>query len=162
MIKNNFNKKVFGFLIFIIIFFIDRLSKIYILNLAEESQSLDIYINSYLNLYLIWNTGIGFGFFSSDTSFSYNLITFIIIIINIIILVMVFTAKKYQSLIFLVILGGSSGNLFDRIYYNAVPDFIDFHYKDFHWFIFNIADIFITIGIICLILAEVFLNSKRN
>ena len=162
MIKNNFNKKVFGFLIFIIIFFIDRLSKIYILNLAEESQSLDIYINSYLNLYLIWNTGIGFGFFSSDTTFSYNLITFIIIIINIIILVMVFTAKKYQALIFLVILGGSSGNLFDRIYYNAVPDFIDFHYKDFHWFIFNIADIFITIGIICLILAEVFLNSKRN
>ena len=162
MFEKNFNKKIIGFFVFLIIFAIDRLSKFYIINLVEEGQNLDIYINSYFNLYLVWNTGIGFGFFSSDTSFNYNLITFIIIIINIIILIMIFTSKRYQAFIFLVILGGSIGNLFDRIYYNAVPDFIDLHYKDFHWFIFNIADIFITVGIVCLIFAEVFLNSKRN
>ena len=161
MLKKNFNKKIIGLVIFLLIFIIDRLSKIYILNLAEESQNLDIYINPYLNLYLIWNTGIGFGLFSSDSTFNYNLITFIIVIINIVILVMVFTSERFQAFILLVILGGSTGNLFDRIYYNAVPDFIDLHYKEFHWFIFNVADIFITIGIVCLIFDEIFLERKR-
>jgi len=67
--------------------------------------------------------------------------------------------KKY-SLIF--VFGGSIGNLFDRIYYSAVPDFIDFHINDFHWFVFNVADIFITLGIICLIFDEIFINNKKN
>ena len=110
---------------------------------------------------MIWNTGIGFGLLPSETNFYYNLITFLIVIINIIILVMIIKSNDYKFFFLLMILGGSFGNLFDRVYYRAVPDFIDFHYGDFHWFVFNVADIFITIGIICLIIVEFILNNKK-
>ena len=67
--------------------------------------------------------------------------------------------KKYS---FLMIFGGALGNLYDRIFFKAVPDFIDFHIGNFHWFIFNFADIFISIGVICLIYDEIFLEKKEN
>ena len=110
---------------------------------------------------MIWNSGIAFGLFSLSESFYYDLITLLIIIIILILLIMVSKAEKFQKYSYLIIVGGGLGNLFDRIFYKAVPDFIDIHYNGFHWFIFNIADIFITIGIICLIYDEVFLQ-KRN
>ena len=162
MSKNNPKRFFLSFLIVIIIFSLDRISKLYILNLAEAGNYLDIYLNSFLNFHLIWNTGIGFGLFSSGTSFYYNLITILIVLINIIILIMVFKSKDFKIFFFLMILGGSFSNLFDRIYYQAVPDFIDMHYGDFHWFVFNVADIFITLGIICLIIVEIILNNKKN
>ena len=115
-------------MIVIVIIVLDRLSKLYVLNLAEIEQQVDIYIFSYLNLYLIWNTGVGFGLFSSDQSFYYNLVTIIIIFINILILIMIFKSNIYRKFLLLMILGGSLGNLFDRLYYSAVPDFIDIHY----------------------------------
>ena len=62
---------------------------------------------------------------------------------------------------FLMIVGGSLGNIFDRIFYSAVPDFIDIHINNFHWFIFNVADIFITLGILFLISIEI-LGTKKN
>ena len=145
-------------IVVIFIFLLDRLSKLYILNLAETEQVVDVYISPYLNLYLIWNTGVGFGILSSNQDFFYNSITFIIILINIFILFMLLKYKDYRVFFWLMILGGSLGNLYDRIYYRAVPDFIDLHYESFHWFVFNVADIFISLGIICLILAEVFFN----
>ena len=157
-----FHKNLFKILFILFIFSIDRLSKIYILNLLETDQLYNIYINSFINLNLIWNTGIGFGLFSSDSTLIYNSITVLIILINIIIIIMIFGSTTYYSFLLPMILGGSMGNLFDRIYYNAVPDFIDLHYSDLHWFIFNIADIFITIGVVCLILVELFLNKKKN
>ena len=160
MSKNNPKRFFLSFLIVIIIFSFDRISKLYILNLAEAENYLDIYLNSFLNFHLIWNTGIGFGLLPSETNFYYNLITFLIVIINIIILVMIIKSNDYKIFFLLMILGGSFGNLFDRIYYRAVPDFIDIHIGDFHWFIFNVADIFITVGIIGLMLAEVFKNKK--
>ena len=162
MLKKYFNKILLNFFIVIIIFIFDRISKIYILNLAETEQFVNIYINQFLNFHLIWNTGVGFGLFSSDTNIYYNLMTFLIILINFIILIIIFKSNNYKIYLFLVILGGSLGNLFDRIYYKAVPDFIDLHYNDFHWFIFNVADIFITIGVICLIFAELFLDKKES
>ena len=162
MLKKYFNKILFNFLIVIFIFTLDRISKLYVLHLAETDQFVNIYINQFFNFHLIWNTGIGFGLFSSDTSFYYNLITFLIILINFIILIMIFKSNNYKLFLFLIILGGSLGNLFDRIYYKAVPDFIDLHYNDFHWFIFNVADIFITLGVICLIFAELFLNKEKT
>ena len=130
-----------------IIFIFDRASKLYILKIVELNNSVDIYISSYLNLYLIWNKGIAFGFFSFEENIIYNLITILIIIIILIILFMIVKTKDYRVYFLLLILGGSLGNLFDRIYYLSVPDFIDFHINDFHWFIFNVADIFITIGV---------------
>ena len=149
------------FLVFIFIFLIDRVSKIYIINLANTSSILDIQVNDYLNIFLIWNTGIGFGLFSSGNSMFYNIITFLILMINLIIIYLIYTSDKLKKLIFIVILGGSSGNLFDRAYYSAVPDFIDLNYNGYHWFIFNFADIFISIGIFCLIFMEIF-NYKNK
>ena len=149
-------------IVVIFIFLLDRLSKLYILNLAETEQVVDVYISPYLNLYLIWNTGVGFGILSSNQDFFYNSITFIIILINIFILFMLLKYKDYRVFFWLMILGGSLGNLYDRIYYRAVPDFIDFHYESFHWFVFNVADIFISLGIACLIFAEVFFNKGSN
>ena len=162
MLKNNFNKILFNLIVVIFIFAFDRLSKLYILNLLEREQVVNVYINQFMNLNLIWNTGIGFGLLSSDSNFYYNLVTFLIIIINVIILIMIFKSDNYKLFLLLMILGGSLGNLFDRIWYNAVPDFIDLHYNNFHWFIFNVADMFITIGILCLIFAELFLNNKKT
>ena len=149
------------FLLLIIIFFIDRISKLYVINLANTTSSIDIQINNFLNIILIWNKGIGFGLFSFDNNKVYNFITFLILTINLLIIYLIIKSDKIRSLFYVIILGGSLGNLFDRFYYTAVPDFIDLNYKGFHWFIFNIADIFISLGIICLICFE-FLEYKKN
>ena len=154
------NKLIIGFIFLVICFSLDRLSKIYILNILNNDGQVDIYINQYLNFFLVWNKGIGFGLFSSESKVFYNLITFLIIIINLVLLYFAIFESKFKSLFLMIILGGSLGNLFDRIYYNAVPDFIDINLGSFHWFVFNVADIFISIGIICLILSE-FINYKQ-
>ena len=162
MLKNNKKNFLLALLIFIIIFAFDRTSKIYILNLAETDKYVDIYVNPFLNFHLIWNTGVGFGLFSSEENFYYNLITVLIFLINIIIILLIFKSSNSSFFFFVMILGGSIGNLFDRVYYQAVPDFIDLHYVNFHWFVFNVADIFITIGITCLIIVEFFYNNKKK
>jgi len=144
MNKIEFKKISLNLLILILIFFIDRLTKIYILNLAEIENSVDIYITPYLNLYLVWNKGIAFGLFSMNESIFYNLITFIIGIIILIIFYMIFKKNNIQRYFLLLIAGGAMGNFYDRLIYTAVPDFIDLHFYGYHWFVFNIADIFIS------------------
>ena len=142
------------------IFLIDRLTKLYILKLAEIENSVDIYLTSYLNLYLIWNKGIAFGLLSMNESMIYNTITLIIGIIIIVILFMLWRSDNIQRYFLVLIVGGALGNFYDRIIYTAVPDFIDLHFKGFHWFVFNVADIFITVGVFCLILVELFYSNK--
>jgi len=155
-------KKFFIYLgIVLVIFFLDRISKIYILNIAESRGIVEISVNFFLNFILVWNTGIGFGLLSFEHSTLYNLITSLIIIINLLIIYLIFKSNDLRAYFFILILGGSLGNLFDRVYYSAVPDFIDLNYKGYHWFIFNVADIFITLGIICLIFVEL-LNYKKE
>tara|TARA_B110000114_G_C15026756_1_gene371265 strand:+ start:242 stop:742 length:501 start_codon:yes stop_codon:yes gene_type:complete len=161
MLKTKPKKILLNFIIILSIFLADRLSKIYILRIAELENSVDIYLNSYLNLYLIWNKGIAFGLLNFDDSFIYNIISLIISMVTIIVFIMLIRAKDYEIYALLCIFGGSVGNLFDRIYYSAVPDFIDLHINNFHWFIFNVADIFITIGVICLIYVEIFYKNKK-
>ena len=124
------NKIIIGFVFLVICFAIDRFSKIYILNILNNEGQVDFYVNEYLNIYLVWNKGIGFGLFSSESEIFYNIVTSIIIIINLIILYMAFIEKNLRSFFLIMILGGSLGNLFDRIYYRAVPDFIDLNYED--------------------------------
>jgi len=158
----NFKKIIINSLVILFIFILDRLSKLYILNLAEINDLVDIYINNYLNLYLIWNKGIAFGMFSFDKDLAYNLVTILIITITFIVFLMIIKSNDFKVYFLLLIFGGSLGNLFDRLYYTAVPDFIDFHIKDFHWFIFNVADIFISLGVICLIFVEIILNKKNK
>ena len=153
------------FIIIVLIFITDRISKIYLLNLHENSTDVDFYIFPFLNIYLAWNTGIGFGLFSTNVNIFYHFLTAIIGIINLILIILLFNLSGIRKYFISMILGGSLGNFFDRIYYFAVPDFVDLHIGNFHWFIFNIADIFITIGIICLILVEIFsknINKENN
>ena len=160
MNSEKIKKVIIGIILLVIIFFLDRITKILILNIVEETGKLDIYVNSFLNLYLVWNKGIGFGLLSFDQKSTYNVISFLILLINLIIIYLIYIEKSLKTYFLLVILGGSFGNLFDRVYYNAVPDFIDLNYKGYHWFIFNVADIFITLGILCLIFSEL-LNYKK-
>ena len=147
-------------IIILAIFFFDRFTKIYLLNLQEDGTDIDFYITSFLNFYLVWNTGIGFGLASMETNIYYHVLTAVIAIINIALIFFLVKSKSYYAYLIALIIGGSLGNLFDRIYYYAVPDFIDLHLGNFHWFIFNVADIFITIGIIGLILIELLKKEK--
>ena len=154
-------KIIVYFLILVTIFFLDRVSKLYILNIFEKENVVDIYVNNFLNIILVWNSGIGFGLLSFDSSVIYNFVTMLIVLINIVILYLALQSNNLKGYLFVIILGGSLGNLFDRIYYSAVPDFIDLNYNNFHWFVFNVADIFITVGIMCLILVELFFNKHE-
>ena len=147
-------------IIILIVFFLDRISKIYLLNLQSEGTDIDIYINSFLNFYLVWNTGIGFGLAQMESNIYYHVMTAIIATVNIGLFYFLIKSQKIYAYLIAIILGGSLGNLFDRIYYYAVPDFIDLHVGNFHWFIFNVADIFITVGIIGLILVELLKKEK--
>ena len=162
MLKINFKKISLNSIIVLVIFLIDRVSKIYILKIAELENIVDIYLTNYLNLYLIWNKGIAFGLLSINESLIYNSISLVIALIILTILVMLIKSNGLKRYSLILVLGGSLGNLFDRVYYSAVPDFIDFHIGNLHWFIFNVADIFITLGIICLIYVEIFFNKQNN
>ena len=150
-------KKIYLFVFVLVLFTIDKISKILIL----KNTSSEIYINSFLNFSLVWNSGIGFGILQIEPNIFYLLISIIITAINLILIYWMLTSSNYLESIFIsIILGGALGNLFDRYYYSSVPDFIDLHYESFHWFTFNIADIFITIGIIGLIIIDLFKIKK--
>ena len=157
MIKKRFFR---DFFFISTIFFIDRITKFLMINAAEELSKTSITLTSFLNLNLIWNDGIAFGLFSFNEKTYYNFLTTLIIIITSIIFWMILKTEKLEKFAFMMIFGGSLGNIFDRLLYSAVPDFIDFHIKNFHWFIFNVADIFITIGVIILIYSELFLKNR--
>jgi|TARA_Y100000287_G_scaffold163471_1_gene144096 signal peptidase II len=149
-------------MIIISIFLIDRISKIYVVNIDKTLIDSDLFNSAFLNISLVWNSGIAFGLLSISQSNLYNFITALIFVIILFLLILLSKAKNLQKYSYLIIIGGGLGNLFDRIFYKAVPDFIDIHYNGFHWFIFNIADIFITFGVICLIYDEVFLQKSEN
>ena len=147
-------------IIILSIFFFDRATKIYLLNLQTGGTDIDFYIYPFLNFYLVWNTGIGFGLASMESNIYYHILTSIIFIINIGLIFFLIKSKGIYAYLIALIIGGSFGNLFDRIYYYAVPDFIDLHIGNYHWFIFNVADIFITLGISGLILVELLKKEK--
>ena len=161
MNKINLKNFYLNLAIISIVFIFDRITKLHILKLAEVEASVDIYITPYLNLFLIWNKGIAFGLFSIDGSIIYNAITILIGLIIVTIFFMMLKNNNIQRYFFALIAGGAIGNFYDRIVYTAVPDFIDLHFYGFHWFVFNVADIFITIGVFCLILVELFINNKN-
>ena len=142
------------------IFILDRLTKLYVIYLDKINSSSEIFSSKFLNIYLIWNEGIAFGLFSFDQKNFYNYLTVIILIIVFVILFMLIKSQGIKKYALLMIFGGAIGNLCDRIYYKAVPDFIDLHINNFHWFIFNIADIFITIGVFLMILSEFIVKDR--
>ena len=146
----------------ILIFLIDRISKIYVIFLDNKFLGSEIFSSKYLNITLIWNEGIAFGLLNIEKNYLYNILTIFILTVIILILFMIIKTEGLKKFSLLLILGGALGNIFDRIFYKAVPDFIDFHIGNFHWFIFNIADIFISVGVIFMILLELIgINEKR-
>jgi signal peptidase II len=156
-----FNKNYYiNFLVVALIYLLDRITKIYVIQLDEKSLGLDIFNSAYLNIVLIWNKGIAFGLFSFDESNLYNILTLLISIIVFILLIMSVKSEGFKRYSLLMVVGGALGNLHDRIFFNAVPDFIDFHVGKFHWFVFNAADIFITFGIISMIIIEIIDKNK--
>tara|TARA_Y100000591_G_scaffold326834_1_gene350224 strand:- start:453 stop:950 length:498 start_codon:yes stop_codon:yes gene_type:complete len=162
MILKNLNKIfLLNSLIVLSIFLIDRLTKIYVIHLDEKFLGSEIFSSKFLNIRVIWNEGIAFGLLSFDENYFYNILTVFILLIIILIIFMVIKSKGFKKYSLLLILGGALGNVYDRIFTNAVPDFIDFHINNFHWFIFNVSDIFITLGVIGMIILEFTDNSKN-
>jgi len=151
-----------SFLIVASIYFLDRLTKIYVIQLDKNNLGSDIFNSAYLNIILIWNKGIAFGLFSFNESHLYNILSLIISIIVIILIIMALKSQGFKRYSLLMIVGGALGNLHDRIFFNAVPDFIDFHVGNFHWFIFNVSDIFITLGVITMIVLELADNNTEK
>ena len=156
-----FKKNVLYFFFTITIFFIDRLSKYWAIKNLNNEDQLEIILSPYLSLDLIWNKGIAFGLLSFGERNLYNILTGLIILVTIIVIYLAIKAKGIEKYSFMMICGGSIGNIFDRLFYQAVPDFIDIHYENFHWFIFNVADIFITLGVFLLIFREFGLKIKN-
>jgi signal peptidase II len=159
--NNLLKKNIFYFFFILFIFILDRISKLWIISIFNLENNLEIKISSFINLNLIWNKGIAFGLFSYGEKFEYNLLTGLIIMIIAIVFLMIIKTKGFEKYGFLMILGGALGNIFDRLYYSAVPDFIDIYYKNFHWFVFNVADIFITVGVLMLIINEITIKNHK-
>ena len=153
-------KNIFYFFFILLIFLVDRISKILIIRLSNTSENQEIIVSKFLSLNLIWNKGIAFGIFSFDEKFFYNILTMIIIIVTLVVFWLMVKAENLEKYGFMIIFSGSLGNVYDRLVYSSVPDFIDFHFENFHWFIFNVADIFITTGVVLLILNE--FNFKKK
>ena len=161
MILKNLSKNFYISLIFItLIFALDRISKIYVIHLSNKFNNSELFFSKHLNINLIWNEGIAFGLFSFNQGNLYNFLTIFISIIAFIIFVMILKNVGFKRAALTMVFGGAIGNLYDRIFYKAVPDFIDVHIADFHWFIFNVSDIFITLGIISMIIFELLNNDK--
>ena len=154
IIKNLGKNFIINLSFVLLIFLLDRISKIYVIYLDKKFLGNEIFSSKFLNISLIWNEGVAFGLFSFDEKIFYNILTTIILVIILIIFFMTIQSKRFKKYSLLMILGGALGNFFDRIYYKAVPDFIDFHVGNFHWFIFNVADILITLGVFFMIILE--------
>ena len=157
----NYNKNIYiDFIVILSIFLLYSISKLYIIYLDEKLGNSEIYFSKFFNIQLIWNDGIAFGLLAFNENIYYNALTGIIVLVTLVVFFFMIRTKGIEKYCFMMILGGSLGNIFDRLYYSAVPDFIDLHYQNFHWFIFNVADIFITSGVLLLIFLELFL--KKN
>ncbi|MDC0875912.1 signal peptidase II [Candidatus Pelagibacter sp.] len=163
MIFRYLSKNFYISIIFVtLIFGLDRISKIYVISLSDKAIVSELFSSKFLNINLIWNEGIAFGLFSFDQDYLYNFLTLVILIVTLLVFIMTIKSKGLKKFTLLMIFGGAIGNLYDRIFFKAVPDFIDFHIGEFHWFVFNLADIFITIGVIFMILMELIDNNKDN
>ena len=160
--KNRKNLFFINFIFVLIIFFLDRIPKIYVVEQFKKNYDNTLYESKFLNIHLIWNEGIAFGLFSLNDKSFYNILTLIIILVSLLILYISMKNSGLRRYALMSIFAGSLGNIFDRIFYKAVPDFIDFHVGEFHWFIFNFADIFITLGVIIMIMTEFFYSNDKN
>ena len=150
---------VYSLVLILFIFGIDRISKIYIIQTIQLEGS-DIFLYDFLNLTLNWNRGIAFGLLSSNANLFYHIVSALILLIIVYLIYLMVTSDNFGKIIISFIVGGAIGNVYDRFTYFAVPDFIDFHVENMHWFTFNFADIFISLGIFAMVIKEFVL--KKN
>ena len=163
MILRNFKKDlIINISLTFLIFLLDRISKIYVIYQDKKLFGSEIFSSKYLNISLIWNEGIAFGLLSFNHENLYNLLTILIAVIILVVCFMIYKSDGIKKYLLIFILGGALGNIYDRIFFNAVPDFIDFHINGFHWFIFNVADIFISLGVIFMIFFELIDNNREK
>src|SRR6056300_171121 len=163
MISKFLNKNFYiNFSIVISVYFFDRLTKMFVIQLDKNNLGSDIFNSTYLNIVLIWNKGIAFGLLSFNEDYLYNILSIIISMIVVVLFIMSIKSQGFKRYSLLMVIGGALGNLHDRIFFKAVPDFIDFHIGNFHWFIFNVSDIFITLGVISMIVLELFDNKNEK
>jgi len=162
LIKHRIKENWIFLVIIILAFLADRTSKNYVINFFLTYGSDSYYFNSFLNFVLLWNTGMAFGIFESD-SYTYHVFSFLIFLVIIFLIIWLCRSNsKLEKISIALIIGGALGNWFDRLIYNAVPDFIDLHYLDFHWFVFNVSDIIISVGILLLILSDFLLKKNEQ
>ena len=159
---NLIEKFNFNLILIVFIFVLDRLSKLIVINLDKKNFSEEIFSSQFLDIQLTWNDGIAFGLLSFERENLYNVLTLTSVVVILIIFIILIRSKGFKKFSYSMILGGAIGNVFDRLLYRSVPDFIDFHVENFHWFIFNVADIFITMGVIFLILIEFTDNTEEK
>ena len=162
IIKNLGKNFIINLSLVVLIFLFDRISKIYVIYLDKKFLGSEIFSSKFLNISLIWNKGIAFGLFSFNEKNLYNILTIVILILIIVIFYMIINTSGFKKYFLMMILGGALGNIYDRVIYKAVPDFIDLHIQNFHWFVFNVADIFITIGVIFMIMSEFIKKDFNN
>ena len=162
ILRNSKKDLIINISLTFLIFLLDRISKIYVIYLDKKLFGSEIFSSKYLNISLIWNEGIAFGLLSFNHENLYNLLTMLIAVIILVVCFMIYKSDGIKKYLLIFILGGALGNIYDRIFFNAVPDFIDFHINGFHWFIFNVADIFISLGVIFMIFFEIIDNNSEK
>ncbi len=163
MILKDLNKSLLiNISLVFLIFLLDRVSKIYVINLDKKLTGSEIFLSKYLNITPIWNRGISFGLLPFEDIVFYNFLSLFIGIIILILIILSMKSEGIKKFFLLIIIGGALGNLYDRIKFNAVFDFIDLHIENFHWFIFNVSDIFITLGVVGMIITELIQKKEKN
>tara|TARA_B100002052_G_C15817617_1_gene568998 strand:- start:446 stop:898 length:453 start_codon:yes stop_codon:yes gene_type:complete len=145
-------------LIFVILIFADLISKFFIKNNLTLDQF--IFINDFIDIVYVKNYGVSFGLFSGVLSYWVFILIALIIVLFVIYLMLISKNKFEKNAYFLIIIGALA-NILDRAINGYVVDFISLHYNNYFWPSFNLADIYITIGIIMLIL-NIFLDNTKK
>lgn len=145
-----------------VLFLFDRLTKIYLLNVLNDNKG-QITLTDFFDLVLVWNQGISYGFFPQDSYAGQLIISIVSFIICLWVLKIINnSSNKFGMISSILIISGAISNIMDRVIYSAVADFFYFHIKNFSWYVFNVADIYIVMGLFILIYGYIYPNIKKN
>lgn len=152
-----------GVIIALAAFAADLLCKTWMIHVYDIQSRGRVEVTSYFDLVMLWNPGISFGQLPQDSAFGrYAIISLSIVVITALYFWMSQAASRLIAVSIALVIGGALGNLFDRIVYGAVADFFSFHYAGYYWYVFNIADAAITIGVIGLVVDWIFAPSHTK
>lgn len=145
-----------------VLFLFDRLTKIYLIDVLNDNKG-PIPLTDFFDLVLVWNQGISYGLFSQDSYVGQLIISAVSFIICLWVLKIINnSSNKFGMISSILIISGAISNILDRVIYSAVADFFYFHIKNFSWYVFNVADIYIVMGLFILIYGYIYPNIKKN